>query len=417
MGVVPIEELERPTIEEQAKALIVQVGGNWMTPLIQYLMDAHLPDNKDEARRVRYRAARYLLYDSLLYRRVYSTPLQRCLGDAEAQKVLRQGYYWPTLKKDAFQYARRCDKCQRYATIPRAPPENLTSILSPWPFAKWGVDLIGPLHLAPRGFKFAIVAVDYYTKRAEAKALTTTTEAACTKFMWDHIVCRFGVPHSIVSDNGKQFDNASTRRFCDSLGIQKDFSAPIHPQSNGQVKAVNKILKYTLKKRLDDLKGKWAEELPKVLWAYRTTSRTTTGETPFSMAYGVKAVLFIEIETPTLRTVIHNNDDNAEGMNGELDLLEEKRLDSQLRLAAYQQRTTRYYNKKVRQRRFIPGELVLKRVTQSTKPKNTSPLGPTWEGPYRIREVLRPGTYILESLNGKRIQHPWNAEQLRLYYQ
>ncbi|XP_024023680.1 uncharacterized protein LOC112092255 [Morus notabilis] len=362
LGVIPIEELERPTIEEKVEALIVRIGESFIPPLIQYLMDAQLPNDKDKARRARYRAARYLLYDGLLYRRGYSTPLQRCLDETEAQKVLneihegiygnhsggqslalkvlRQGYYWPTLKNDAFQYARRCDKCQR-----------------------------------------------------------------------------FGVPHSIVSNNGKQFDNASTRRFCDDFGIRKDFSTPIHPQSNGQVEAVNKILKYTLKKKLDDLKGKWAEELPKVLWAYRTTSRTTTGETPFSMAYGVEAVLPIEIETPTLRTVVHNDDDNAEGMNGELDLLEEKRLNSQLRLAAYQQRTTRYYNKKVRQRRFVPGDLVLKRVTQSTKPKNTGPLGPTWEGPYRVRKMLRPGTYVLESLDSKKIQHPWNAEQLRLYYQ
>ncbi|XP_024031883.1 uncharacterized protein LOC112094642 [Morus notabilis] len=205
--------------------------------------------------------------------------------------------------------------------------------------------------------------------------------------------------------------------FCDSLGIRKDFSVPIHPQSNGQVEAIKKILKYTLKKRLDNLKGKWAEELPKVLWAYRTTSRTTIGETPFSRAYGVEPILPVEIEMPTLRTVIHNDDDNTEGMNGELDLLKEKRLDSQLRLAAYQQRASRYYNKRVRQRRFIPRVLVLKMVTQSTNLKNTGPLSPTWEGPYRIREVSRPSTYILESLDGKRIQHPWNAEQLRLYYQ
>ncbi|XP_024018099.1 uncharacterized protein K02A2.6-like [Morus notabilis] len=287
LGVVPIEELERPTIEERAEAFSVPEGEDWITPLIRYLMDAQLPNSKNEARRIRYRAARYLLYDGLLYRRGYSTPLQRCLDDAEAQKVLqeihegicgnhsggqslalkvlRQGYYWPKLKKDAFQYARRYDKCQRYATIPRAPPEKLTSVPSPWPFTKWGIDLIGPLHPAPGGLKFAIAAVDYYTKWAEAKALTTTTEAACTKFMWDHIVCRFGVPHSIVSDNEKQFDNAATRRFCDGLGIRKDFSAPIHPQSNGQVEAINKILKHTLKKRLDDLKGRWAEELPKVL--------------------------------------------------------------------------------------------------------------------------------------------------------
>ncbi|XP_024024252.1 uncharacterized protein LOC112092391 [Morus notabilis] len=224
LGVVPIEELERPIIVEKAKALIVQIGENWMTPLIQYLMDAQLPNNKDEARRIRYRAARYLLYDGLLYRRGYSTPLPWCLDNAEAQKVLQEIHEGVCGNHTRGQSLAL--KVLRYATIPRAPPENLTIILSPWPFAKWGVDLIRPLHLAPGGFKFAIVAVDYYTKWAEAKALTTTTEAACTKFMWDNIVCRFRIPHSIVSDNGKQFDNASTRRFCDSLGIQKDFSAP-----------------------------------------------------------------------------------------------------------------------------------------------------------------------------------------------
>ncbi|XP_024027145.1 uncharacterized protein LOC112093264 [Morus notabilis] len=208
LGIVPIEELERLTIEEKIEALTIQTDEGWMTPLIQYLTNVKLPNDKDDARRIRYRATRYLLYDGLLYRRGYSMPLQRCLNDSEAQevlreiheggcgnhtggqslalKVLRQGYYWPTLKKDAFQYARRYDKCQKYATIPRAPQENLTPILSSWPFAKWRVDLIGPLHLALGGFKFTIVALDYYTKWAEVKALTTTTEAACANFMWTH---------------------------------------------------------------------------------------------------------------------------------------------------------------------------------------------------------------------------------------
>ncbi|XP_024027819.1 uncharacterized protein LOC112093492 [Morus notabilis] len=212
LGIVPIEELERPTIEEKIKALTIQTDEGWMTPLIQYLTDAKLPNDKGEARRIRYRANRYLLYDGLLYRRGYSTPLQRCLNDSEAQEVLREIH------------------------------EGVCG-----------------------GFKFAIVAIDYYTKWIEAKALTTTMEVACTNFMQNNIVCRFRVPHSIVSDNGKQFDNVSTRRFCSSLGIRKDFSAPIHPQSNGQVEAVNKILKYTLKKKLDDLRGRWAEELLKVL--------------------------------------------------------------------------------------------------------------------------------------------------------
>lgn len=141
------------------------------------------------------------------------------------------------------------------------------------------------------------------------------------------------------------------------------------------------------------------------------TSRTTTGETLFSLTYGVEAVLLVKIETLTLRVAVYDENANVEALNGAL--VKEKRLDSQLWLAAYQERTTRHY-KKVKHRRFAPGDLVLRKVTQSTKLKNTSPLGPTWKGTYRIMEMLRPGTYVLESLVGRKVHHPWNAEQLKL---
>lgn len=81
------------------------------------------------------------------------------------------------------------------------------------------------------------------------------------KFFLELYYFRFRVPHSLVSDNGRQFDNVATRKFYDDLGIHKDFAVPIHLQSNGHVKAINKILKYTLMKKLDDLKGIWADEV------------------------------------------------------------------------------------------------------------------------------------------------------------
>ena len=104
-------------------------------------------------------------------------------------------------------------------------------------------------------------------------------------------------------------------------------------------------------------------------------------------------------------------------MNLELDLLEERRTDAQLRLAAYQARAARYYNKKVRPKRFGVGDLVLRVVTPNTKPKNSGVLGPTWEGPYRIREVVANGSYRLAELDGQDIKHTWNADQLKVYYQ
>ena len=107
-----------------------------------------------------------------------------------------------------------------------------------------------------------------------------------------------------------QFDNNEFCAFCDDFGIKKSFSSINHPQTNDQVEVVNKIIKFNLKTKLEKRRGLWAEELPKVLWAYRTTSRTSIGETPFSLAYGVEAMIPMEIEVPSLRRETYNQEEN-----------------------------------------------------------------------------------------------------------
>ena len=149
-------------------------------------------------------------------------------------------------------------------------------IFCPWPFAKWGINIIGPLPTVPGGLKFTDVAVDYFNKWAEAIPFSIIIEKNLTKFIRENIIYRFGIPQSLVSDNTLQFDNQAVRNLCDQFDINKDFSAPYHPQSNDQVEAVNKIIKITLKRRLDFVKGRWATELPLVLWSYRTTARFNT---------------------------------------------------------------------------------------------------------------------------------------------
>ena len=121
-------------------------------------------------------------------------------------------------------------------------------------------------------------------------ALAKITEQNVVKFLRENIIYRFGIPQSLTSDNVLQFRGQLILDMCEEFGISKDFFAPRHPQSNGQVEAVNKIIKTTLKRRLEGLKGRWAADLPLVLWSYRTTARTATGETPFSLAYGLEAL-------------------------------------------------------------------------------------------------------------------------------
>ena len=113
--------------------------------------------------------------------------------------------------------------------------------------------------------KYAIVAIDYFTRWVEAGPLSRISEKNTTKFIKTNVVCRFGTPLIIIADLGKQFDNARFKDFCKGLGIDLRLASVAHPQTNGQVESTNKTIKKLLKKKLQQKKGKWAEELPEVL--------------------------------------------------------------------------------------------------------------------------------------------------------
>ncbi|CAL2238682.1 unnamed protein product [Prunus armeniaca] len=134
-------------------------------------------------------------------------------------------------------------------------------MVSPWPFAQWGIDLIRPMPQGKGQVKYIVVAVDYFTKWAEAEALAAITTARIEMFFWQNIVCRFGIPHTIVADNGRQFDSAKfkpslTKPRVDGQNYSQRFSGP-------------------------------------------TTPPTSTGETPFSLSSGTEAVTPVEIGQPT----------------------------------------------------------------------------------------------------------------------
>ena len=143
--------------------------------------------------------------------------------------------------------------------------------------------------------KFLVVGIDYFTKWMEAEPLVKITQQNVKNFVWKSILCRFGVLRVLVSDNGRQFDNTPFRDFYEQLGINNHYSSPSHPQANGQAEVANRSLLKIIKTRLEGAKGIWPDELPGVLWAYRTTVRTPTGETPFKLAYGIEAVIPVEV--------------------------------------------------------------------------------------------------------------------------
>ena len=169
------------------------------------------------------------------------------------------------MQADASKFVQRCDKCQRFAYLLHSPPEVLVPMTAPWPFAQWGLDIMGPFPIGRRQLKFLVVAIDYFTKWVEAEPLTTITERNIQNFVWKTVVYRFGIPRVLVSDNGKQFDNPKFRQFSQELGIHNHYSSPSHPQANGQVEVTNQSLLKLIKTQLDGAKGLWPEELSSIL--------------------------------------------------------------------------------------------------------------------------------------------------------
>ena len=156
-------------------------------------------------------------------------------------------------------------------------------------------------------------------KWAEAKPLATITEQKVCKFVW-----RFGIPKALISDNGKRFDNQKFKNFCVELGIKNYYLCPAHLQSNGQSEVTIRTFKVELKTKLENLKGKWVEYLSEVLWAYKTTRKSVTRETPFALAFGTEAVAPVEVGLKSPWVKFASAEHNEETLLMNLDLLEEK---------------------------------------------------------------------------------------------
>ena len=182
-----------------------------------------------------------------------------------SHRALTQGYCWSNMQKEAQEYVKKCDQCQIFAPNIHQPGGVLNPLSGLWPFAQWGLDIVGPFPKTAGNKRYLLVGTDYFTKWVEAEPLANIKDADAKKFIWKNIVTQFGIPHTLISDNRLQFDSKAFRRYCCDLDITNRYSTSAYSQGNRQVEAVNKVIISGLKKMLDDAKGKWVEELPHVL--------------------------------------------------------------------------------------------------------------------------------------------------------
>ncbi|XP_064950466.1 uncharacterized protein LOC135604741 [Musa acuminata AAA Group] len=403
------EELPHRAIEVVA-TVTDDAPATWVQEMLRFKRDGTLPDDETAARRLRRTQAWYSEEGGRLYKRSFSCPLLRCLEPNEARtvlsdmhegacgehmgeralahKILRQGYYWPTMRQDAKAFVRRCSSCQEHARIARQPAVLFTPVDCAWPFAQW----------------------------VEAEPLATITESQVERFVWRNLITRFGLPQSIVTDNGPQFAGRRFQKFCAEHKIQLRFSSVAYPQANGLAEVTNRSIVDGLKRRVSAARSAWIEELPSVLWALRTTPKTPTGESPYSLTFGTEAVLPSEVAVPTPRTTGYSEEASCEGLRSNLDLLEERRASAHQKALSYKRAMARVYNRRVRPRSIKIEDLVLCKIEVSHPTQVRGKLAPKWEGPYRVIGVSRPGTFRLATMDGDPVPRTWNIQNLRKYF-
>ena len=449
---------ENPEVAVSPAREVMAIIPAWTQPFLDYLIDQKLPEDEVLARQIIRRARSYTIVDGQLYKRSATGVFLKCVSNQDGIEILREihagdcghhaaprslvakafrlGFYWLTAKEDADKIVKTCRGCQYYATQPNAPAQELKTIPITWPFAVWGLDMVGKLkRSSPGGFEYLLVAIDKFSKWIEAKPVRKADGATALKFVCS-LVMRFGIPHSIITDNGTNFAQGELKDYCETVGIRLDLASVAHPQSNGQVERANGLILSGIKPRLEEplrrAAGAWADELEAVLWSLRTTPNRSTGFTPFFLVYGSEAVLPSDIIHDSPRVSAYNEETADEARQLSVDLIEEARNLADQRSAIYQQKLRRYHSRRVRNRSFMAGDLVL-RLRQVKDHKLQSP----WEGPFVVSKVLHNGSYYLVDFrelkdrpanwHRKRkredpddiydeTDRPWNIAQLRPFY-
>nr|XP_009620846.1 uncharacterized protein LOC104112586 [Nicotiana tomentosiformis] len=194
-----------------------------------------------------------------------------------------------TTKSDSIRYVQKDDQCQIYGDFIRVLPNELNVMGSPWPFAAWGTDVIGPIEpVASNVHRFILVSIDYFTKWVEASTYKAIAKKVVEDFVHSNIVCRFGIPESVITDNAANLNSDIMREICEKFRIFHRNSTAYRPQMNGVVEAPNKIIKIILRKIVDNHK-QWHEKLSFALLGNRITMRTSTGATSYMLVYGTEA--------------------------------------------------------------------------------------------------------------------------------
>jgi len=313
------------------------------------------------------------------------------LGKKITVKKIKERYWWPGISRMVHQFVSTCDPCQKEKKPQKA--KDIYPIIAERPFQIVGIDHVGPLNTTKEGYQYLIVAQDYFTKWPIALPTKTTNTEEALDFLWKEICTIYGIPEQVVTDQGTAFTSEKWKTTLPKWGIKHTPTTAANPQANGQVERFNQTLVKMLRKTIGVRTNSWADNLHGVLSAYRSSVQATTEQTPAELLFGYHMRLPIEAIHPIpIDELLDQPIDRIK----QLEALHHKRIEAAELIKKKQERVKQLWEfNKGPATPLKVGDLVLLYA-----PAHKQKLEQAAEGPFRIKQVGKKGTYVLETLGG-----------------
>eukprot|EP00253_Pinus_taeda_P002379 PITA_02379 len=364
----------------------------WYKDIVYYLMNISCPNHlvAHKKRALRLKATKYcLMKDGLGWRNPEGIVL-RCVDDVEskkliyefhsgfcgghyaarttAHKILRTGYYWPSIFSDVHRFVRNCQACQLFTGKQKLAALPLQPVIVEAPFQHWDLDFIGKFHEnSSNGYSWILTATDYFTKWVEAIPAKNATEKVIIDFIENNIITRFGVPAKITTNNAKAFSSAEFSSFC---------------------------FKYD-----------------------RITKKKATGKSPIELVYGLDVNLPVHLKLPAYQLLQNfSTDKDVQNRIDQIVELDEARRTAFDAICKNQSNIKKSFDKYSRSRSLQVGDMVLLWDRKNEKPGKHKKFDSLWLGPYIIRDIAGPNSFHLSRLDGEPLDLPANGQMLKLFF-
>ena len=346
---------------------------------------------------------------------VHANNLGTHLGESAVYNKIRELYYWPKMHEMVKTYVKTCDICQRRGG--RIHVKELNPIKTLKIGMQQGIDIKGLLQVSENGNRHIVVAIEYFSKWVEAKAIPDQKAKTIAEFFFEDVICRHGAPKILISDRGMTFRSELLSELNKKFNIDNRLTTPYRPQTNGLVERFNRTIGESLAK-MSQTKKDWDIYLSPMLFAYRTTKQSTTKFTPFTLMYGRSPVLPIELEIESYDQMDNTKKDIQELLidrtNQIADFHNNVVPEAQANIEQQQEKMIERHNETA-QPRFKIGDKVLVHRTQ-IQANMSAKLEDKQIGLYYIHGVIEKGVYKLRHIEKQQlVKGTINGSRLKLY--